>query len=390
MKIGIEATSFYTSHYYVDLKSIAEQRNVDYEKFYKGIGQEKMAVPPPDEDIISMAANAGFQALKNIDKEKIDTVMFATESGIDQSKAAGIYVHHLLELSPHCRIVELKQACYSGTAGLQMAYEHVHLYPKSKVLILASDIARYGLGNAGEPTQGAGAVAIVVSAQPNILELEPNSGYYSEDVMDFWRPNYKNEALVDGKYSVRIYLKALSKAWEDYQNKTGRSFWDQSKYLYHLPFSKMAEKAHKHLAKFLGLSESFEGELYNQIKDSLLYNRITGNSYTASLYIGMMSLLENTFEDLGEKRIGLFSYGSGCVSEFFTGIVQPQYQKHLFAKEHKQMLDSRQELSYKEYADYYSFEIPVDGGDYEIPRHETGLFRFAGSSHHKRIYEKCQ
>src|SRR4030067_398678 len=117
MNVGIESISFYSSHYYIDLKTLAERRNLPPEKFYQGIGQEKMAVPPPDEDIVTMAANAGFNALKNIDKGKIDTVLFATESGIDQSKAAGIYVHSLLELPQNCRVVELKQACYSGTAG---------------------------------------------------------------------------------------------------------------------------------------------------------------------------------------------------------------------------------------------------------------------------------
>ena len=42
MNIGIDRLSFYTSHYYVDLKTLAEARSVDSDKYYVGIGQEKM------------------------------------------------------------------------------------------------------------------------------------------------------------------------------------------------------------------------------------------------------------------------------------------------------------------------------------------------------------
>jgi len=64
MKIGIESINFYTSHYFLDLKQLAEDRNVPVTKFYHGIGQEKMAAPPPDEDIITLAANAAKQSFK--------------------------------------------------------------------------------------------------------------------------------------------------------------------------------------------------------------------------------------------------------------------------------------------------------------------------------------
>ena len=58
MNTGIDAISFYTSNYYLDLKTLGETRGVDPDKFYIGLGQEKMAIPPPDEDIVTMAANA--------------------------------------------------------------------------------------------------------------------------------------------------------------------------------------------------------------------------------------------------------------------------------------------------------------------------------------------
>ena len=61
MKTGIDQISFYTSQYFLDLKTLAEARGADPEKFYTGIGQEKMGIPPPDEDVVTMAASAAFR-----------------------------------------------------------------------------------------------------------------------------------------------------------------------------------------------------------------------------------------------------------------------------------------------------------------------------------------
>ncbi len=126
-------------------------------------------------------------------------------------------------MSNRCRVVELKQACYSATAAIQMACALVARDPSKKVLVVASDVARYDLNSSGEATQGCGAAALLISANPRLVEIHPESGNYTEDVMDFWRPNYRSTALVDGKYSTKIYLKALKLAWQHYQEQTGAS-----------------------------------------------------------------------------------------------------------------------------------------------------------------------
>ena len=191
---------------------LAKARQVDPEKYQRGLGQQMMSVSPPGEDIVTMAANAAKEALSNIDSPQIDMLLFATESGLDQSKAAGIYVHGLLGLQKHCRIVELKQACYGGTAALQLALSFLHQYPNKKVLVIASDIVHYGFNSSGESSQGSGAVAMVLSANPRLLVIEPEYGVAAADVMDFWRPNYLHEALVDGQYSSKLYLTYVEKS----------------------------------------------------------------------------------------------------------------------------------------------------------------------------------
>ena len=78
----------------------------------------------------------------------------------------------------------MKEACYAATAGLNYAKLHVATHPDSKVLVIASDIARYGVGSSGESTQGAGAVAMLVSKNPRILELAVDNVAQTRDVMD--------------------------------------------------------------------------------------------------------------------------------------------------------------------------------------------------------------
>jgi hydroxymethylglutaryl-CoA synthase len=388
MKAGLEAIGIHIPHQFLELQELALRRGMPYEKIRDGLGQERMAVPAPDEDVVTMAANAALLALRNVDKSAIDTLIFATESGIDQSKAAAIYVHKLLDLPARCRAFEVKQACCSSTAALQMALSQVMLRPQGKTLIVASDVARYGLGTPGEITQGAAAIAMVVSANPKIIEIQPEAGFYTEDVMDFWRPNYLDEALVDGKYSIRVYLRALEHSWKDYQEKTGLEFRDFHRFCYHMPFTRMATKAHLHLARIAGHGEDPAATLESQILDGQAYNRRIGNAYTASLYIGLLSMLENCAEDLGGRRLGFFSYGSGCMGSFFGGVVQPGYREHLPSADHRHLFEQREALSFPAYETFYGHRLPTDGTAYQTPVNATGAFRLAGLDGHKRIYQK--
>lgn len=386
-KVGIDKICFYTSHYYLDLGILANARGVDPEKFYTGLGQEKMSVPAPDEDIVTIAANAAKQAIADIDTSTIDTVLFATESSIDQSKAAGVYVKQLIGLHDNVRVVELKQACYSATAGLQMAAAMVARNPNKKVLLIASDVARYGLNTTGESSQGCGAVAMIVSSNPRILALDPEVGLYTDDVMDFWRPNYRDEALVEGHYSTKVYLHALDSAWHDYQANSERNFDDFEYVCYHNPVPRLVEKAHGSLAR-INKTRLSKDEIKQAMQPALHYGRNTGNSYSAALYVSLASLLDNVEADLSNKRLGFYSYGSGCVAEFFSGVVQPGYKEALSTQFHQVLLTNRQALTYKDYEAFYSFRLPQNGGECRTPKNITGDFRLSGIKEHKRQYEK--
>jgi len=386
--IGIDRIGFYTPRYYLDLATLAAARNLSVEKYHRGLGQYQMAMLPPSEDIVTMAANAALRVLKDGEKEAIDTVLFATESGIDHSKSAGIFLHRLLELPASCRVVELKQACYSGTAALQLAVSMVAQQPSRKILVIASDSAWYGFHTTGESSQGGGAIAMLITHEPRLLVIEPGAAYRTQDVMDFWRPNYAEVPFVDGKYSINLYLDLLKETWRSYCAQTNRTFTDHAYFCYHNSVPRLVEKAHKILAETSGV-ELDEQAIYKAVEPSLHYSRFVGNCYTAALYIGLVSLLDQVSTDLSSQRIGFYSYGSGCVGEYFSGKIVPGYQDVLDTTYNRQLIQNRVSLDYATYEHFYSFPYPQDGSLCVLPNDcLVGNFRLVRIENHKRIYEQ--
>lgn len=393
--IGIHDLELTTSHHVVRLDDLAASNNTDPAKYRLGLGQDEFSFPAADEDIITMGASAAKAILDRNGIEGIRTLIFATESSVDQSKAAGVSAHSLLKLPNHVRVVEFKQACYAGTAALQAAIGIVSRNPEERVLVISSDVARYELDSPGEPTQGAAAVAMLISIDPSLVSIEARTGIFTDDVDDFWRPNDSTTAVVDGKLSVTAYLDALTGAWKDLQAQGGPALDEIDRLLYHQPFTKMAKKGQAHLAELTGadLAVALPGEATDPaatgrdtgLATGTLYNRRLGNSYTASVFSALASLLHHD-ETLENARIGLFSYGSGSVSEFITGIVQPGYFNAANSDRVKEELDARLPLSVEAYRELHSAEHP-SLEDYETPRVTTGPFRFAGISGQARRYE---
>lgn len=385
-KIGIESISFYSSNYFLDLSTLSKIRGIPVEKYNIGLGQYRIAVSPPGEDIVTLGANAASNVVTEENINDIGMVIFATESSIDQSKAAALYIHRLLGLHNTCRVIELKQACYSATAALLFATTWIYAHPNKKVLIIAADISRYGLGSLGEPTQGAGAVAIIMSNQPRIVTVETESGVYTEEAMDFWRPNYKDEAIVDGKYSCDLYLKALERSWNNYKSQTNRSVAEHAGFLFHTPTPKLTHKALKLIAEVENIAPSKQEELTMLLNDAQKYSKIIGNCYTASLYLTLISLLDAR-DDLEQKRLGLYSYGSGCIGEFFSVQVCSNYSKFLHSGLHQCFLDERQELSYALYEEFYN-AYPKGEACLKFSPYNTGAFRLTAIDNHVRLYKK--
>jgi hydroxymethylglutaryl-CoA synthase len=332
MSIGIDAIGMYVPRHYLDMETLAKARGADVDKFKIGIGQDKMAVISPSEDIVTMAAEAA-RTIARDNRDSIDAVFFATESAIDFSKSAGNHVHRLLGLRPGVRILEMKQACYAATGALHLAVDHVRANPGRKVLVIASDIAWYGFGSPGEVTQGAGAVAMLVTENPR-LGIISNGVVMTEERPDFYRPSYHDVPVVDGKLSILCYNDILRAVAPE------RPF---PYVCFHLPFSNMADKANRVIP--YPVSD-------DALDISKKISRVVGNIYNGSLFLSLLSVLIHAPEDLSGKEIGMFSYGSGSIGEFFTLTLEKTYRDAFCGDDIIRMLESRIPLSIEEYEDH--------------------------------------
>lgn len=387
MKIGIDKIGFATARYVLNMDDLAESHNVDPDKYSKGLLLNNLSITPINDDIVTLGASAAESILSEEDKKTIDMIIVATESSVDQSKAASTYIHSLLGIQPFARSIEMKEACYGATAALDYARLHVQKHPESKVLVIASDVARYGVNTPGEPTQGAGSVAMLISKDPRILLLNDNSVAQTRDIMDFWRPNYSTTPYVNGIYSTKQYLDMLKTTWAEFQKRFNTSLADFSAFCFHLPFPKLALKGfNKVMDK--NLPEDFKEKLKENFESTILYSKEVGNIYTGSLYLGLLSLLENSKNLVAGDKIALFSYGSGAVAEIFSATLVDGF-KDMLQTNRLETLKNRIRLSVEDYEKLFFEEVVIDSeGNANIPEYKTGVFALKEIHEHQRIYGK--
>ena len=403
-RVGIEAIGVAVPRRYIDIVDLAQARGVDPAKFTQGLGAREMAVADPGEDTVALAATAARRALEAgaIDPDELGMLVVGTETGVDHSKPVASFVHGLLDLPRAMRVYDTQHACYGGTAGLMAAVEWIASGAARgrRALVVCSDIARYGVETAGEPTQGAGAVAMVIGEDPAILALDVGiTGAASTHVYDFWRPLGQREAQVDGHYSVACYLDAVASAYRGWRELAverelvrggGLPSEQLARICYHVPFCKMAKKAHLAVRACdledagLPVDDDSRGpdSFRAQVEASLALCARVGNIYTGSLYLGLAGLLEREAAALSRERIGLFSYGSGCTSEFFSGVVVPRAAQRIAAARLPEVLAARERITVAEYERIMAL-APSAPPDAAPP---PGGFRFTGVAEHRRQY----
>lgn len=393
--VGIDALAVYTPGYTLSLEDLAIARDVPPEKIRIGLGAHEMAVAPPWEDTVTLGASAVARLFAQgaVRPDEIGMLLVGTETAVDHARPVGIFLHELLGLPPACRTVELKHACYGATAGVMLATDWVRGAGARgrKALVVATDIARYDVGSSAEFTQGAGAAAVVVSTAPRLVDIEPATGVYARGVYDFWRPLDRREALVDGKFSLDCYLEALDGALADYR-VAGGSDADLlarcAACLYHTPFPKMAAKAHArlvaHEAARLGRDATADDTYGRLVVPWLGAARKVGNTYTASLWFCLAQLLERAAGGLAGRDLALFSYGSGCCAEFFTGRVVAGAATLAAGIGLDAQLAARRRLTVAEYEAFArapASQSPTDDG-------RAGAVRFGGVRDGRRVYER--
>ncbi|MCX7747902.1 MAG: hydroxymethylglutaryl-CoA synthase family protein [Clostridia bacterium] len=364
--VGIEAMNVFGGIACLDVMQLAKHRKLDTTRFENLMMKEK-AVALPYEDPVTFGVNAAkplVDSLSEEEKNRIEMLITCSESGIDFGKSMSTYLHHYLGLNRNCRLFELKQACYSGTAGLQAAVNFIlsQASPGAKALVVATDISRFMVAEQGsaltedwsfaEPSGGAGAVAILVSENPYVFRIDVGAnGYYGYEVMDTCRPIPDSEAG-DSDLSLSSYLDCCMQAFLEYTKRVSNVDYQETfQYLaFHTPFGGMVKGAHRAMMRKVAKAKApeIEADFQRRVIPGMNYCQRVGNIMGGTVLLSLASTIDHGHFDT-PRRIGCFSYGSGCCSEFYSGVVtaQGQERQRRFAIEKR--LDERYPLSIDEY-----------------------------------------
>ena len=282
--------------------------------------------------------------------------------------------------------VDTVNACYGGTNALFNAINWVEssAWDGRDAIVCAGDIALYKKGNA-RPTGGAGCVAMLVGPDAPLVFEPGKRGTYMQHAYDFYKPDLTSEyPVVDGHFSVSCYTEAVDACYKAYNereaslqtSRIANGVHEQSEdatpldrfdhVLFHSPTCKLVAKSYARLlyndyrvnpekATFDSVPKELQNLSYansltdktvektfmalskkkfqTRVQPGIQVPTMCGNMYCASVYGSLVALLSNvTSEDFKSRRIGIFSYGSGLASSFFSmkvvGDISPM-AKHL-------------------------------------------------------------
>jgi hydroxymethylglutaryl-CoA synthase len=354
-KVGIEKINIYGCSLCLEQQELARARGKDPERVLQDFHIDTRSLNPPYEDTVTMGANAARPMLTEEDKKSIGMILVGTEGSVDFGKPISTNIQNMLGLPNTIRSYETKHACYSGVAALDAAVNWIAsgLNKGKKALVIASDFSRKHLGFDHEFVLGGAAAAVLVSETPKILEYETlKKGSYSSDVYDTFRPTAKVE-MGNNEVSLYSYQEAVEGAYAQYLEQLGEpiNFNDYFQWnIYHMPFPGMALLGHRVVCKVGGLRKKSEIEesFARKVLPSLHFAKRVGSTYGASNFVGLTGLIASADVKDGD-RVGFFSYGSGFMGEFYSGIILPDAKKHILDMRIDKALDARRQVTVSEY-----------------------------------------
>ncbi|GAA5940220.1 hydroxymethylglutaryl-CoA synthase [Sporobolomyces koalae] len=437
--VGIHAIDLYFPLRCIDESDLERFDGVSAGKYTIGLGQDKMAFCDDREDINSFLLTVTKSLLDKyqIPTDSIGRIDVGTETLIDKSKSVKTLLMDLFPGNSDIEGIDSKNACYGGTAALFNACNWIESssWDGRYALVVAGDIAIYAEGGA-RPVGGAGAVAMLVGPDAPLV-LESVHGSHMANVYDFYKPHLSSEyPEVDGPLTQTCYPSALENSYDHFRAKEARRLNAQVQdvtldnfdfFAFHSPYGKLVQKGYARLLyndylsnpqhpKFESIPAEFaqldrQKTLLNKdiekaftalsaadfkakVGPSTLTSKKLGNMYTASLYGAFASLLYSVdSEQLQDKRIAMYSYGSGLAATFFSIKVKgstQEIQKQLNLNERlaKNQVRSCEEyikaLEHREHKHNISDYTP-DGSVDDIPEGAYYLAHCDGK--HRRTYK---
>lgn len=270
-RIGISGLAAYVPPYRVWLEDWCNWTGNQWPKIREVVGRS-FRVRGPEQSVYTMAATAVMRLIQqyDVDPARVKFLGLGTESSTDNS-AGAIIVKGMVDralvaagkvpIARSCEVPEFKHACLGGVYGMKGALRHLALDGAgSQAIVVCADIAEYARGSSGEPTQGAGAVAMLLEEDPSLAVVDlVNSGSASDyRIMDFRKPmlrfcgqdrseshHVQDFPVFNGKYSTTCYIDETLHALNDMYEKRSLRPIDYMRSLQtvfmHRPYRRMPE-----------------------------------------------------------------------------------------------------------------------------------------------------
>ena len=355
-RIGLEKINLYGCSCQLDMKTLVLARGKEPENTIDDYLINTRSLNPPYEDTLTMAANAAKKILTDEDKNDIGLLVVGTEGGLDFGKPISTNIHQALGLPNKVRNFETKFACYSGVAALDTAINWIAsgLNKGKKALVIATDFSRRHFGRNHEFVLGGGAVAMIVSENPKVIEYDiERRGTWTVDAYDTFRPSAKTE-MGNNEVSLYTYSDCLENSYEDYVDQSNEDI-DFDTYfkgnIYHMPFPGMSFHAHRVLCNVTNprpkkeVKESFDVKVYPSVR----YPMRMGSCYGTSNFIGLLGFIKSVDDIKTGDRISFYSYGSGAIGEFYSGIILDGAKEYVENLKIDEELDNRKHVTVDEY-----------------------------------------
>ena len=238
--VGVSGFSAYLPPYRVSLEDWCRWTGASWDKTRAVVGNS-FRMRGPTQSVYTMAGTAVMRLIERygIDPGRIGFLGLGTESSTDNS-AGAIIVKGMLDdrfraqglppINRHCEVPEVKHACLGAVYALKHALRYLALEDDDRcAVVVSSDIAEYARGSSGEPTQGAGAVAMLLERDPKLLSvnLKCIGSASAYRAVDFRKPvlrnlirtqlnrHFQDLPVFNGKYSTTCYLDETLHALND-------------------------------------------------------------------------------------------------------------------------------------------------------------------------------
>jgi hydroxymethylglutaryl-CoA synthase len=269
-QVGISGFAVYVPPYRVDLRSWCEWTESSWDKTQAVVGHS-FRMRGPAQSVYTIAATAVMRLIEryDIDPQRIGFLGLGTESSTDNS-AGAIIIKGMLDealrsqglppLNRHCEVPEIKHACLGGVYAMKQGLRYLALDDDDHcAIVVSADIAEYARGSSGEPTQGAGAVAMLLEQRPKLLtvQLDKIGSASAYRAVDFRKPvlrniirgklncHFQDLPVFNGKYSTTCYLDETLHALGDMARRLGKEpaeyYRGLSAAFMHRPYHRMPE-----------------------------------------------------------------------------------------------------------------------------------------------------